>query len=50
MSKYRVISGRYFPAFELNTGKYGLEITPYLDNFRAVFIFAIDFVLKIEVN
>ena len=45
MSKYGVISGPYFPVFGLNTetsvfspntGKYGLEITPYLDTFLAV--------------
>ena len=37
MSKYGVISGPYFPVFGLNTGKYGPEITPYLDTFHAVF-------------
>ena len=46
VSKYGVISDPYFPAFELNTkylsvfspnaGKYGPEITPYLDTFYAV--------------
>ena len=36
MSKYRVISGPYFSVFGLNTGKYELEITPYLDTFHAV--------------
>ena len=49
MSKYGVISGPYFPAFRLirrdapclsvfspNVGKYGPEITPYLDTFHAV--------------
>ena len=36
MSKYGVISGPHFPVFGLNTGKYGPEITPYLDTFRAV--------------
>ena len=30
MSKYRVISGPYFPVFRPNTGKHGPEITPYL--------------------
>ena len=47
--KYGVISGPYFPAFRLNmeryylsvlnpnAGKYGPEITPYLDIFHAVF-------------
>ena len=34
LSKYGVISGPYFPVFGLNTGKYGLEITPYLDSSR----------------
>ena len=46
MSKYRVSSGLYFPAFGLNTeryylsvfspnaGKYGPERTPYLDTFH----------------
>ena len=36
LSKYGVISGPYFPVFGLNTGKYGPEITPYLDNFHTV--------------
>ena len=36
MSKCGVISGPYFPVFELNTGKYGPDITPYLDTFHAV--------------
>ena len=36
MSKYRVISGPYFPVFSPNVGKYGPEITPYLDTFHAV--------------
>ena len=40
MSKYGVISGPYFPVLGLNTesasGKYGTEITPYLDTFHAV--------------
>ena len=31
-----VISGPYFPVFSPNTGKYGPEITPYLDTFHAV--------------
>ena len=35
-SKYGVISGPYFPVCEPNVGKYGPEITPYLDNFHAV--------------
>ena len=33
MSKYGVISGPYFPVFGLNTEKYGLETSPYLDTF-----------------
>ena len=28
--------GPYFPVFGLITGKYGPEITPYLDTFHAV--------------
>ena len=36
MSNYWVICGPCFPAFELNTGKYGPEITPCLDTFHAV--------------
>ena len=36
VSKYGVISGPYFPVFSLNAGKYGPEITPYLDTFHAV--------------
>ena len=36
MSKYGIFSGPYFPVFELNTGKYGPEKTPYLDIFHAV--------------
>ena len=38
MSKYGVISGTYFPVFIPNTGKYRPEISPYLDNFHAVWI------------
>ena len=36
--KYGVFSGPYFPVFGLNTGEYGPENTPYLDNFHAVWI------------
>ena len=37
MSIYGFFSGPYFPVlFELNTGKYGPEKTPYLDTFHAV--------------
>ena len=51
VSKYRVLSGPYFTVFGLNTerylylsvfspntGKYGPEITPYLDTFHAVYV------------
>ena len=38
MFKYGVISGPFFPALGLNTGKYGPEITPYLDTFDAVIV------------
>ena len=33
---YGVISGPYFRVFNSNTGKYGPEITPYLDTFHAM--------------
>ena len=40
VSKCGDFSGPYFPEFGLefspNTGKYGPEITPYLDTFHAV--------------
>ena len=39
MSKYGVISGPYFPVFSPNAGKYGPEITPYLDTFLAKAVF-----------
>ena len=35
VSKYGVFSSLYFPVFGLNTGKYGLEKTSYLDAFHA---------------
>ena len=38
LSKYGVTSGPYFPVFGLNTGKYGPEITPYLETFHAVWM------------
>ena len=41
VSKYGVFSGLYFPLFSVlspNTGKYGLEKTPYFDTFHAVII------------
>ena len=34
--KYGVISGPYFPVFSQNAGKYGPEITPYLDTSHEV--------------
>ena len=34
--KYGVISGPYVPVFSPNTGKYGPEISPYLDTFHAM--------------
>ena len=36
LSKYGVISGPHFPVFVFspNTGKYGPEITPYLNTLR----------------
>ena len=36
VSKYENFSGPYFFVFGPNTGKYGPEITPYLDAFHAV--------------
>ena len=36
MSKYEVFYGPYFPVFSPNTGKYGLEKTPYLDTFHGL--------------
>ena len=36
MAKYVVISGPYFPVFNPNTGKYGPELTTYLDTFHTV--------------
>ena len=36
VSKYGVISGPHFPVLGLDTGKYGPEITPYLDTFHAL--------------
>ena len=38
MSKYGVFSGRYFPVFSPNIGKYGPEKSPYLDTFHAVYV------------
>ena len=38
MSKYGVISGPCFPVFSPNTGKYGPEITPYMDTFHTVYM------------
>ena len=36
LSKYKIISGPYFPLFGLNTEKYGPEVTSYFDTFYAV--------------
>ena len=38
VSKYKVLSGPYFAVLGLNTGKYGLQKTPHLDTFHAVFV------------
>ena len=46
MSKYGLIFGPYFPAFSPNTGKYGPEITPYLDTFHAVYVLFFDYMHK----
>ena len=43
MSKYGAFSGRHFPVFALNTGKYGPEKTPYLDIFHTVKVYRILF-------
>ena len=51
MSKYGVISGPYFPVFELNTGKYGPEKTPYLETFHPVqgsMLRAMSFIVVLE--
>ena len=37
VSKYGAFPGLYFPIFGSNMGKYGPEITPYLNSFQAVF-------------
>ena len=39
VSKYDVISGPYFPVFSPSTGKYGSEITPFLDTFHILLMF-----------
>ena len=41
MSKYGVYSGSYFFVFCPNTGKYGPEVTPYLETFHAVVVYLI---------
>ena len=41
MSKYEVISGPYLLVFNANTGKYGSEITLYLDTFHEVMVIEI---------
>ena len=42
VSKCEVVSGPYFPLFSPNTGKYGAEITPYLDNFHSVLVISLN--------
>ena len=42
MSNYGVISGSYFSVFNPNTGKYGPEITPYLDIFHTVHFLSLE--------
>ena len=42
VSKYEVISGPYSTVFSPNTGKYGVEITSYLDNFHAVLVISLN--------
>ena len=44
VSKYKVFSGPYFPVFNPNTGKYGPEKNPDLDNFYPVIL------IKFQVN
>ena len=39
--KHGDFSGPYFPAFGLNTERYGPEKNPYLDTFQAVWDFHI---------
>ena len=39
VSKYGVFSGLYFPVFSPSIVKYGPEKNPYLDTFRAMYIF-----------
>ena len=49
VSKYGVISGSYFPAANLKTGKYGPEIAPYLDTFHAVLLILLNKTLVLHV-
>ena len=51
LSKYGFFSGTYFSVFGVNTGNYGPEKTPYLDNFHTVDLEKIFyvFVVKVEV-
>ena len=46
--KYGVISGPYFPVFNPNTGKYGPEITAYLDTFHAEITVKISYTLLLN--
>ena len=49
VSKYGFFSSPYFPEYGLNTGKYGLEKTPYLDTFHTVGILDLT-ALRIELK
>ena len=48
-AQYGVISGPYFPVLGLNTGKYGPEITPYVDILHAVMV-SIHLIMMKNVN
>ena len=48
LSKYGVISVPYFTVFSPNAGKYGPEITPYLDTFHAVHLASQNYFLILQ--
>ena len=50
VSKYGVISGTYFSVFSANTGKYGTEITPYLDTLHTVLVQLVPLINYIREN
>ena len=50
VSKYGSYFWSHFPVFGLNTGRYGLEITLYLDTFHAVYVLKTAWHLKIYVK